>query len=119
MKLSLTCLLLVALLLVMGSDGFVPRVKAPARSSRTILREGGGFNFMEMGSRFLNELLPWGDSSKGLWAGKRDAMVVKYMEKTGINREQAEREVDEYLKDKDAYIAKARAEEAKQAKNKK
>lgn len=38
---------------------------------------------MEMGSRFLNELLPWGDSSKGMWAGKRDAMVVKYMEKTG------------------------------------
>lgn len=38
-----------------------------------------------MGSRFLNELLPWGDSSKGMWAGKRDAMVVKYMEKTGKN----------------------------------
>jgi len=38
---------------------------------------------MEMGSRFLNELLPWGDAKKGMWAGKRDAMVVKYMEKTG------------------------------------
>jgi hypothetical protein len=37
---------------------------------------------------------------------------------TGIDKEQAEREVDEYLKDKDAYIAKARAEEAKQAKKK-
>jgi hypothetical protein len=42
---------------------------------------------MEMGSRFLNELLPWGDSSKGMWAGKRDAMVVKYMEKTGKRRD--------------------------------
>ena len=135
---------------------------------------------MEMGSRFLNELLPWGDASKGMWAGKRDAMVVKYMEKTGedggrgekkgngflcacegeeggcsqlqgvlhaqtskeigilsfsipsfvftplhtqrtytgIDKEQAEREVDEYLADKDAYIAKARAEEDKQAKKK-
>ena len=37
---------------------------------------------------------------------------------TGIDKEQAEREVDEYLKDKDAYIAKARAEEARQAKKK-
>lgn len=37
---------------------------------------------------------------------------------SGIDKEQAEREVDEYLKDKDAYIAKARAEEAKQAKKK-
>lgn len=37
---------------------------------------------------------------------------------TGIDKEQAEREVDEYLADKDAYIAKARAEEAKQAKKK-
>lgn len=36
----------------------------------------------------------------------------------GIDKEQAEREVDEYLKDKDAYIAKARAEEAKQTKKK-
>lgn len=36
-----------------------------------------GPNFMEWGSRFLNELLPWGDTSKGLWAGKRDAMVQK------------------------------------------
>lgn len=61
------------------------RPQAPARSTRTILREG--FNFMEMGSRFLNELLPWGDSSKGMWAGKRDAMVVKYMEKTGKRRD--------------------------------
>lgn len=36
-----------------------------------------GPNFFEWGSRFLNELLPWGDASKGLWAGKRDAMVQK------------------------------------------
>jgi hypothetical protein len=39
--------------------------------------EEGGPSFFEWGSRFLNELLPWGDSSKGLWAGKRDAMVEK------------------------------------------
>lgn len=36
-----------------------------------------GPSFLEWGSRFLNELLPWGDASKGLWAGKRDAMVQK------------------------------------------
>ena len=56
-----------------------------------------GPNFFEMGSRFLNELLPWGDPSKGLAQGKRDAMVVKYMEKTGISKAEAEKEVDEYL----------------------
>ncbi|TFJ87569.1 hypothetical protein NSK_000920 [Nannochloropsis salina CCMP1776] len=95
-----------------SGNAFVLRPQPLTRSSRTVLREG--FDFMEMGSRFLNELLPWGDAKKGMWAGKRDAMVVKYMEKTGISKEQAEREVDEYLKDKDAYIAKARAEEAKQ-----
>ncbi len=74
---------------------------------------------MEMGSRFLNELLPWGDTSKGMWAGKRDAMVEKYMGKTGITREQAEEEVDEYLKDKEGYIARARAKEALEAQKKK
>ena len=33
------------------------------------------------------QLLPWGDTSKGLWAGKRDAMVEKYMERTGCSKE--------------------------------
>jgi len=37
---------------------------------------------------------------------------------TGIDKEQAEREVDEYLADKNAYIAKARAEEAEEANKK-
>lgn len=52
---------------------------AAPRSSSSSVRPlaAEGPNFFEWGSRFLNELLPWGDSSKGLWAGKRDAMVQK------------------------------------------
>lgn len=38
-------------------------------------------------------------------------MVEKYMEKTGLSRAECEKEVDEYLKDKEAYIIKKRAEE--------
>lgn len=49
-----------------------------ASAARTSVRlNAEGPSFFEWGSRFLNELLPWGDSSKGLWAGKRDAMVEK------------------------------------------
>lgn len=114
-----------------------------------------GPNFMEWGSRFLNELLPWGDTSKGLWAGKRDAMVQKcvstcwgrigptlsaarydrigahtgriitifwmmyrYMEKTGCSLAEAEKEVDEYLSDKESYIIRKRAEEERAKKGK-
>ena len=55
--------------------------------------------------------MPWGDSSQGIWTGKRDAMVQKYMEKTGLSEDAAAKEVDEYLKDKEAYIIKKRAEE--------
>jgi hypothetical protein len=33
---------------------------------------------------------------------KRDSMVIKYMSKTGLSKEEAEKEVDEYLADKDA-----------------
>ncbi len=50
----------------------------PARASSWGVRlNAEGPNFFEWGSRFLNELLPWGDTSKGLWAGKREAMVQK------------------------------------------
>ena len=35
-------------------------------------------------------------------ARRRDTMVTKYMTKTGLSREAAAKEVDEYLADKDA-----------------
>ena len=72
--------------------------------------------------RFYHELVPWGDPQKGFSAvpGKRDAMVVKYMERAGCTKETAEKEVDEYLLDKEGYVIRKRAEEAKEkTKNKK
>jgi len=55
--------------------------------------------------------MPWGDPSKGFQTivDKRNAMVVKYMQKTGCSKEEAETEVDEYLKDKEGYIKRKRA----------
>lgn len=55
----------------------IPIQPAAARSSVRLNAEGP--SIFEWGSRFLNELLPWGDTSKGLWAGKRDAMVEKWV----------------------------------------
>ena len=77
--------------------------------------EGDSF-FGKLG-RFYNELVPWGDPTKGFSAqpGKREAMIIKYVERTGCSKEVAEKEVDEYLADKEGYVIRKRAEEAKAA----
>ena len=56
-------------------------------------------------------------STKGFSAqpGKREAMIIKYVERTGCSKEVAEKEVDEYLADKEGYVIRKRAEEAKAA----
>jgi hypothetical protein len=62
------------------------------------------------------KLVPWGDASKGLQTilDKRNAMVEKYMAKTGCSQAEAEAEVDDYMRDKDDYIKRKTAEEAAQ-----
>jgi hypothetical protein len=42
----------------------------------------------------------------------------RYMERTGCSLEDAQREVDDYLKDKESYIIRKRAEEARGKKGK-
>ncbi|CAM9709612.1 unnamed protein product, partial [Phaeothamnion confervicola] len=59
-------------------------------------------------TRFYNELVPWGDETKGLNSeeAKRSRMIAQYGEKTGLSPEEAAKEVDEFLTDRDAWIAK-------------
>eukprot|EP00612_Vaucheria_litorea_P003140 CAMPEP_0171463436 /NCGR_PEP_ID=MMETSP0945-20130129/7108_1 /TAXON_ID=109269 /ORGANISM="Vaucheria litorea, Strain CCMP2940" /LENGTH=114 /DNA_ID=CAMNT_0011990229 /DNA_START=30 /DNA_END=374 /DNA_ORIENTATION=+ len=75
-------------------------------------------SFLTFVNKLYNEITPWGDSEKGftLQFEKRDKMVLKYMSKTGLSKEEAEVEVDEYLKDKEKWLAKQRAIDAKEMK---
>lgn len=96
-------------------------LKLFATSDGSMDPENKGNSFFDKVERFYHELVPWGDPSKGFSAqpGKRDAMVMKYMERTGCSQETAEKEVDEYLADKEGYVIRKRAEEAKIEKEKK
>ncbi|KAG5182727.1 hypothetical protein JKP88DRAFT_348720 [Tribonema minus] len=78
------------------------RVGHTARSAVRPLQAEQGNGFMDFASKLYHEVMPWGDVDKGFTPEfqKRDKMVLKYMAKTGITKEAAEKEVDEFLADK-------------------
>mmetsp|Transcript_4715 Transcript_4715/g.6477 ORF Transcript_4715/g.6477 Transcript_4715/m.6477 type:complete len:133 (+) Transcript_4715:111-509(+) len=76
------------------------------------------FGFFDFAKTLVSELSPFGDSNGGfvpIYQKKRE-MVEKYMQKTGCSREEAEREVEDYMNDKEGWIKRKTAEEKAAAK---